>query len=155
MKVLTLDQPYASLIMAGIQPAETRSCPPHKGTAGRLIGIHASKLKPMFETEFLNGYDIPTGVLLGHATLKGYCQVKKYSKEASMFMPDTSHYMFHTFWPEHRNKQVFFPVHYFGNYSEGRWIWYFEDIVAYKNPVPMRGHQGLWHYKSRYDGKYD
>lgn len=155
MNVITLRQPHATLVMAGIKKATTRKWPPRRGAVNRILGIHAGKKNPLFETEYLDGWEIPTGAVLGHATLRGYCQVAKYSKEAGMFKPDTSHYMFHTFWPEHRNKEVFFQADPFGDYSEGRWVWFLDEVVCYKVPIPSRGHHDIWKMPSPYDGKWE
>jgi hypothetical protein len=32
----------------------------------------------------------------------------------------------------------------FGDFSPGRYAWHFSDMVRLPEPVPCRGHQGLW-----------
>ncbi len=35
----------------------------------------------------------------------------------------------------------------FGDYRPGRWAWLLEDIRPLDEPIPARGHQGLWEWK--------
>jgi len=69
MKVISIKNPYASLIMNGVKKLETRSFPTL--IRGR-IGIHASLMPAKFEPEealkitpYLSGRPFPSGHILG------------------------------------------------------------------------------------------
>jgi hypothetical protein len=34
----------------------------------------------------------------------------------------------------------------FGNYEEGRYAWFFEDIKPFPNPIPAKGNRLLWEW---------
>ncbi|HEU4321854.1 MAG TPA: hypothetical protein VFS21_01780 [Roseiflexaceae bacterium] len=34
----------------------------------------------------------------------------------------------------------------FGDYSPGRWVWEFDEILPLAEPIAVRGHQKIWHW---------
>lgn len=132
MKMLSVIQPWASLISKQFKPAENRSWPTNiRGP----IGIHASKkcsrndwedavdtvaliYKLNFEDaekrliEMVGPYeDLPRGVILGTADL-----VDCTSRPKS-------------------------PWHFQGNYG-----FYLENAKEFKTPIPVRGQLGFWDF---------
>lgn len=131
-KVITLWQPYATLISTGIKRCETRSWP--TSYRGPLL-IHAAK-RPMGadEIELLerlknnrlitrakisrNPDDYPLGAIL--------CQTQLTDCIPAEYPPNII------------EKAV-------GNWHPIRWAWLLTEIVPIE-PIPTRGYQGFWNY---------
>lgn len=138
MKVLTVWQPFASLLVAGIKENETRSWPTEY--RGELL-IHAAK-KPVKEVMKLMSQeaikeatrllreagvaekldDLPTGCIVGFANLVDV--VKTGETEVS----DTERLL--------------------GDWTRGRYGWKMTDPVRFHEKIEAKGQQGLWNYKS-------
>jgi activating signal cointegrator 1 len=134
MKALTLWQPWASLMAAGHKKVETRTwATKYRG----LVAIHAALKKPSFlgwsceSNEFLEqlrqlGIDqsaLPVGCVLCIAKLVAI-------SETSEVYDDLS-----------GRERIF------GNYEEGRYAWFFEDVKAFPAPVPAKGNRMLWNWQ--------
>lgn len=145
MKVLSLMQPWATLIALGHKRYETRSWnTPYRGR----LAIHASQKvdKPIcqhypFDTVLsLHGYsadNLPTGVILAH------CQLIDTFK---IFLPqDASATIEAIGSPEPDLRDIRDCEWYFGDYRPGRYAWELGDVVAI-NPIPAKGRLGLWEY---------
>lgn len=131
MRVISLHQPFASLIMMGLKKHETRHWAPPASYVGQRIGIHAAKkmwtppaiphdlVKPFTQaTPWINP---PRGALLGTAVIAEVYQST----------------------PELVSKADEFDV-LAGDWTEGRWLWRLEDVRHWPEPVPMTGRQGWW-----------
>ncbi len=142
MKVITLWQPWANLIIDGMKRIETRSwATSYRGP----IGIHSAKRPPLdgllkdldeksrqfvIETygEVLNCKDkFPTGVILGHTELIECIRITEaYSAYVKKYMP---------------------KEYAFGDYTPGRWAWVMGDNpIKFSDPIPAKGMQRLWNY---------
>lgn len=150
-KVLTLTQPWATLVAIGAKKLETRSwATPYRGP----LAIHAAKgLADMTETEFarlcngapfygallaeygkprqhwygIPGIDvarIPRGAIIAVCKLTGCFATNGFSS-ALRLPPDE-------------------PERSFGNYAPGRYAWRLEDVRRLDTPIPLRGQLGLW-----------
>lgn len=133
MKVLSLTQPWASLICLGAKKIETRSW--KSWYYGPLL-IHASKGYPKwardtareepFYSELCRPYGIWSqpeavlGCIIGQVTL-----VKCVPTE--------------TFLPSELERQ-------FGDYSEGRFAWILTDGQFLPKPIPAKGSLGIWEF---------
>lgn len=136
MKVLTLTQPWASLIAAGAKRLETRSwSTPYRGPiaihATRAFPLEAQSLcyaHPFTEALLAGGYktlaDLPRGAIVCTATL------------AEIEPADSSTC---TAWlhrgPDHERV--------FGYFLTGRFAWLLSDVQRLVPPVEHRGGQGL------------
>lgn len=131
MKCLSLWQPWASLIVLGYKRVETRSwSTPYRG----LLVIHAAKrsqdVEHWCEQPFFRGAltqaglkswkDLPFGAALGTVRL---VEVRR---------------------TEHCRHQLSSHERAFGNYEDGRWAWFLADVQRFREPIPMRGMQGLF-----------
>lgn len=125
--VLSLWQPWATLIALGAKKIETRSWRPRL-RIGQVIAIHAAKkwdseLKRLSSTEpfrtALDGHDIPRGCVVCLAIFDGACRVEDIRDTIS---------------PTERA---------FGDYRDCRWGWRLH-MAASITPIPLRGQQGLW-----------
>lgn len=113
----------------GAKKIETRSwATGHKG----LIAIHAAKkfrreeralcMERLFWDALnvdgkFSSYDLPLGAIVAVATLRA-C------------LPTDRH--------------IAYPERAFGDYSDGRWMFYLDDVKALREPIPCRGMLGLW-----------
>lgn len=127
MKVITLWQPWASLIALGEKPYETRSWPTsYRGK----IAIHAAKKwddeiieyfysRPVQQVMFkyrLLDFDLPLGAIICVGDLTDCIPTSLVPK----------------------NEQ------HFGDFTPGRFAWRIEHVKALLNPIEIRGKQGLW-----------
>ena len=138
MKALTLYQPWASLIAAGIKTTETRDWAPYQDLIGRRIAIHAGRqvianpryLDPAVwdaaATLFGQRWDlaIPKGAIVATAVVAHAYRIKQGQETNS----------------RQGRKDPY------GNYQPGRWVWVLEDIEQLEPPVPARGSLGLWEW---------
>lgn len=131
MKTLSIKQPWASLICAGVKDVENRTWAPPQNLIGKKILIHAGSTKvpkDFFETipfewcsEIANATSygwipsndsVPLGAIIGYATLAG-------------FSPETD-----SLWDG----------------GEGLIKWKFEDPYLFDEPIPAKGMLGLFDY---------
>lgn len=140
IKVLTLRQPWATLIACGAKTIETRSWRPSPDELkpGDRLAIHAAKTYT-FEEQFnvrlepfkscliraLNeGYwsapELPLGGIIALCTFTGA-------------VPGDSP----------RLKDISDNEREFGYFGRGRWAWLLENVRAIE-PIPARGKQGIW-----------
>jgi hypothetical protein len=156
MKVISILQPWASLIVLGHKRIETRSW--NTKYRGELL-IHASK-----STEFVNlaahthfnecmpvmwcdvnGTDIcypikekiPLGCIIGKVNL---VDVILFDAVRGMIDQNMAAYI--------GGRKVDFSEKEiaFGDYSPGRFGWLLSDPVLFSNPIPAKGKLGIWNY---------
>ena len=152
MPVLSLHQPWATALVRGIKRFETRSWPMPQAIVGRVVGIHATSKKPDQALVAANGRrlsgPLPTGALVGRVRFDGCHQV--------------------TGPPERRNEAPgrtiyeVVPTRYVGSeetwhlsheapwsdQSVGRYIWTVRDRWTLDHPLPARGRQRIWRWRS-------
>lgn len=125
MKALTLWQPWASAIALGHKKHETRSWSTRY--RGPLL-IHAALTMPADAQEFAARERVagrspaicPRGVFVALATLVDVLPAEDVAVET-----DAVDWML-------------------GNFEQGRFAWRLKDVRALSEPLPARGHQGLW-----------
>ena len=122
---LSIRQPWASLIAEGNKRIETRSwSTTHRG----LVAIHASKAFPKDALRFAQEERalgripprIPRGAIVAVARIGNVIG----TDEAA--------------W------QISGLERHLGDYSDGRYAWYLEDVRALEEPIPCRGALSLW-----------
>jgi activating signal cointegrator 1 len=135
---LSLTQPWATLMAIGEKKIETRSW----GASYRgPVAIHATKrmsyedaMQCFFEPfnkvlrahDITSARDLPLGAVLAIGRLVACERVGR-----DTILPPTNSYEFA-----------------FGDFSMGRWLWYFEDVEPLERPIPARGALGLWEWTS-------
>lgn len=132
MKAISLWQPWASFMAAGIKKNETR----HWATSHRgPILIHAAKRKPtksdleffwlkLSEHGIAGGrlWDLPFGAILCRVDLMDCQQIG------------------------HENSPLEKELEYhLGNYDHGRYMWITDNLVKFEKPIPWKGSQGIFY----------
>lgn len=139
MKVLSLLQPWATLVVTGAKQIETRSW--STAYRGRLL-IHASKGKageifadePPFK-KYLPGFkQLPFGYIIGSVVLTDVIRI------GTGVLAHTSDEILNALTMEERA---------FGDYTPGRFAWILKNPVTFKNPVGARGSLTLWEFDER------
>lgn len=134
MRVLTIRQPYATLLMQGLKQFETRSwTTPYRGplvihaaaNGSRIYGDQLRRLEKRLNLmpTALMGQEYPLGALLGVVELV----------ECLPISP--------------RLIQALTPIEkYLGWYSDGGFVWDLARAgrVRFAEPIPCAGRQGLW-----------
>ncbi len=139
MKILSLWQPWASLLILGIKRYETRSW----GTDFRgEFGIHAAgywgrecddffrlpQIRAALEAHGIRQVqDFPFGVVLGTAVLEDVVPTDAIRDQLPLF------------------------ERLLGNYADGRRAWKLGPVTRYATPVRARGRQGFWEWTAPAD----
>lgn len=131
MKVLSLLEPWESLIKENVKQIETRSW--KTNYRGELY-IHTSKKQvPVKDLrigkliELLNNQNFQYGYIIAKCNLVDCV------------------YMDEEFINNIKEKH---PVEYeCGEYAEGRYAWILENIEKIENPIQAKGHLGIWNYE--------
>ncbi len=143
MKALTIRQPWASLIAAGVKTIETRSwSTKYRGP----LAIHAGKHPVQTNTV---GYrwegNYPLGAVVATCTLAAvvpadrieWCDEPDFDRVSSWVRVNAPGISVSV-----RRAQL--P---FGDFTPGRYAWLLTDITPC-DPVPAKGRQGLWDWDS-------
>lgn len=157
LPMLTLWQPWASLIAHGHKPLENRNWAPPRNLFGRRFGIHAGKtIDPGFivdrectyeyEEPFLqealaaiwpdrfDGLSVPLGDVVGTARLAGLID---WEKDTRFLIDDAD--------PDAFTRDIA------KMWASGdRYCWLFDKANALEHPIQMRGQQGIWWWDEFY-----
>lgn len=174
MKAISLWQPWASLIAAGIKPFETRDWAPPRELIGQRIAIHAAKKidkgAAEFAEELMYGQHQPGGFdladklaasmkgvpddllgLFGQAAMPIGCVVCTATLDAAFQLGEPAQ---GTAVPAaivvrrmtSRTMPECFTVRYdaFGDYAPGRWAWLLRDVKPLMPPAPAVGQRRVF-----------
>lgn len=157
MKCISVWQPWASLLVHGAKRCETRSWP--TSHTGPLL-VHAAKKWDVGLAEFAvlpparaaleavgvrfaateaaarAGWNLPFGAIVGVVQLSDCIR-----SEEVHFTADPADYCrigMHGGWQFPASEQLF------GDFGPGRFAWYCTKFMAFAEPVPYRGAQGLF-----------
>lgn len=137
MKVLTLTQPWATLVAVSAKQIETRSW--YTAYRGPLL-IHAAKGFPKWaketaeEDDFRNALNgllpgqLPISAILCKVELVGCVRTDSVDKLRSVGIVP-------------RAQEILF-----GDYGEGRWAWGLRMVEVFTEPIPAKGALGLWEF---------
>jgi len=138
MKVLSLLQPWATLVVIGAKKFECRSW--NTEYRGPII-IHASGKKPnrreklffreaaYFQKYIVDMDYLPYGALIGKVELKDIVRTEWLLQNLETI-------------PYHNWKQELA----FDDYSPNRYAWHLEEAVKFATILPVKGRLGLWEY---------
>ena len=130
MKVLSLTEPYATLIKNGIKTIETRSW--KTNYRGKLY-IHASSTK--IPKEYKNNKELMSLVDINNLNY-GYiicsCDLVDCIEMTKEFIENVK-----------QNKNEYIS----GVYAKGRYAWILKNIEIIENPIKAKGHLGIWNFE--------
>ena len=129
MKVISIIEPWASLIKEGIKEIETRSW---KTNYRGKIYIHASLKKVSKKDERINN-------LVSLLEDKNF----KYGHIIAEAELVDCIYMDEQFLKEIKNNNQEYIC---GEYSLGRYAWKLSNIKVLDKPIPAKGNLGIWNY---------
>ena len=132
MKVLSLTEPYATLIFNGIKSIETRSW---KTNYRGPIYIHASQTK--IPKKYKDNRELMSLVdekKLHFGEIICVCELVDCIKMTEEFIQDIK---------THHQKEYMTGI-----YEIGRYAWILKNVEKIKNPSKVKGHLGLWNYES-------
>ena len=129
---ISLHQPFASLIAAGLKKTETRTWKPPAWRLGARLGIHAARrwerdqarLWRNLREEFEN---LPQTLELG--AVVAVCTLAEAIRTEDL--------------ADHPRRDELMESQAFGDYGAGRWVWRLTDIAAVI-PEQVRGYQGFF-----------
>lgn len=141
IKVISLWQPWASLMALGAKRFETRHwTTDYRGT----IAIHAARHRDD-ESEMYFEYPEFAGVL----RKGGYRKFDDLPLGAVIAIADFTH----IFQTEKLKAKISAQERDFGNYADGRFAWWFQNARMIE-PIPLRGEKGLFDWVLPTDVKY-
>lgn len=139
MKVLTIQEPYATFIMQGMKKIETRSW---KTKYRGEIYIHAGKSKNYLKKikkqnilKLLKNLDLNYGNIICKAQLTDCIYI---TEEFINKIKEGKNFEF-----------------ILGEYEVGRYAWVLENIEILKEQIPARGKLNIWEYNVNYKFKKD
>lgn len=127
MKVLSLTEPYATLIKEGKKKIETRSW--KTNYRGELY-IHSSSTK--IPKEYKNNIDLMSLVdidKLNYGNIICSCELVDCIEMTDEFVEKIK-----------KNKNEYIS----GIYAKGRYAWILKDIKVLDKPIKAKGHLGIW-----------
>ena len=127
MKVLTIKEPWASLIGMHIKTIETRSW--RTNYRGELF-IHAGSSKIPKTENYLNGVKLLGLSPMHQGTIFCKCNLTDCVKITDAFLHDLVY----------ANS----PNLLCGDYTLGRYAWILSDIQYLNPPIPAKGKLGIW-----------
>lgn len=129
MKVLSLTEPYATLIKNGSKTIETRSW--KTNYRGRLY-IHASSIK--IPKEYRDNEQLMSLVNLNelnYGNIIYSCELVDCIEMTDKFIEDIK-----------KDKNEYIT----GVYAVGRYAWILKDINILDKPIKAKGHLGIWNF---------
>jgi len=152
MKVITMWQPWASLLACGAKQYETRSwATNYRGP----IAIHAGLRNPckaITQISLMNSAyealgrtdfsDLPRGAVIAMAELVG-CHLIGVDAMGTYIAPksEATGIYVKSVYIKNENELLF------GDWMPGRYAWEFANMTMLPEPIPARGYQGLWNWE--------
>lgn len=146
MKVLTLHEPYASLVAQGRKTIETRDWPPPAAMVGGRIGVHAAKVfgkdQQMRMRAFKMRGTLNLGCILCTVRIAGVFRVLATDSDTRRIASVEAIGGECPHWA-----RIPADEYRFGDLSDGRYGWVLDDVQPIDPPIHARGYQKLWEYE--------
>lgn len=134
MKAITVYQPYAYAIVAGIKQYETR---PHRTNIRGRVAVHAAKGKLGLVTMAAD-MALPETMKLHFGAVLGTVEIVDCVPVEEILQTLTE-----------REKAL-------GDYTPGRFAWVLKNPVMFNTPIEAKGKQGWWNWEEgRNSGETD
>ena len=127
MKVITIKEPYATLIKNNVKLIETRSW--KTSYRGKLY-IHASLIKNNKINDEIKMYYNEEDLKMGYIICK--CNLVDCIYMSESFINNL--------------KKDNYIEYLCGNYEIGRYAWILKDVKNLKYPIKVKGKLGIWNY---------
>ncbi len=127
MKVITIKEPYATLIKNNVKLIETRSW--KTSYRGKLY-IHASLIKNNKINDEIKMYYNEEDLKMGYIICK--CNLVDCIYMSESFINNL--------------KKDNYIEYLCGNYEIGRYAWILKDVKVLKYPIKVKGKLGIWNY---------
>lgn len=127
MKVITIKEPYATLIKNNVKLIETRSW--KTSYRGKLY-IHASLIKNNKINDEIKMYYNEEDLKMGYIICK--CNLVDCIYMSESFINNL--------------KKDNYIEYLCGNYEIGRYAWILKDVKILKYPIKVKGKLGIWNY---------
>lgn len=173
MKTLTLHQPWASLVALGVKTIETRSwSTSYRGPLAIHAGLRKPGFDDMrtvvasheawnrwvaaghIERASCHVLPGPLGAVVATATLVDCVPIRGdrindghvLVLDDELWLAEPAELQAHEPWATETVQSAWRidEERPFGDYRDGRWAWILTDILPLAEPIPARGHQGLW-----------
>ncbi len=158
MKVITLTQPWATLVAIGAKRIETRSWATsyrgplaiHAGAGLGPVGgaqglMELCRSEPfrsvLLAAGFLGTPDLPRGAIVAVCELVGYSRTHNFVGRPSVTIIAGPH--------QGQMWQLTDQERAFGDYTPGRWAWLLADVQPLAEPIPAKGALGLWNWEGQ------
>jgi activating signal cointegrator 1 len=133
MFVLSLLQPWASLIIMGVKTIETRRWQTaHRGPllihAGQRKAGESIALEPPIAKYIPHFNQLPFGAIIGQINLVDIVPVESLPLSTTALASQS------------------LELNAFGDESINRFAWLLEDAIMFNKPIPARGHLHLWQF---------
>jgi len=147
MKVISIWNPWATLVVKGLKLIETRSWAAPRSLVGQRIGIASTKqIRPdqrleITRDEFAKHYaatDLPM-------ITSGFADLNKFHNG---YLLGTALLISSDVITEEDMNDITDEELAFGWFSPGRYAWRLRDAVEFAKPVSARGSQGIWEWFS-------
>ena len=131
MKALSLTQPYAELMKKGIKTIDTRSW---KTNYRGPVYIHASATAiPKTSRDNVDLMTLISGKTLDYGCIICSCELVDCIKMTEEYVDEIRIYHYKEYLS--------------GVYAPGRYAWVFKNIQILEQPIPVKGHLGLWDFE--------
>lgn len=133
MKALSLWQPWASLMADSRKKIETRHWRPPLWLLNQPVAIHAAMKVDAYACEDF-GYDrnmIPRGQVV---CIGAFYKWEKFDELYKQWMMER--------WLNSGDEEG-----NYGDFSAGRYGWFFRLTEKLNPPIPAKGHQGIWNWE--------
>lgn len=153
MKAIPLYQPWAQLVAMGWKRVETRSWPAPIAIVGERVAIHATKtgLTKGDERDVLAGDHFREAFSQLYPDLAGpdgdldvWTLQERLPRGAVVALARVVRTTQITVETAETLRLRHPAEHAFGLYTPGRWAWVLADIQALPEPIPAKGHQGIF-----------
>lgn len=132
MKVLSLTEPYATLIKKGIKCIETRSW---KTKYRGCLFIHASSTKPNYNGKSNDFKNIISNMNLNFGYIICKCNLVDCIYMTEEYIKNIKN-----------NNYIEYIC---GEYEVGRYAWILENIEILDSPIKAKGHLNIWEYNNK------
>ncbi len=151
MRVLTLTQPWATLVAIGAKRIETRSwatkyrgpllihAAAGLGPVGGVLGLGAQcSVEPFWgvlhAADYMRSDMLPRGAIVAVAELVSVIPTEILNRQGSWIIDTDT-------WSMTDQERAF------GDYTPGRYAWLLADVQPLATPIPTKGALGLWNWE--------